>query len=183
LKRFGKEALNINATGGGAFKHADLIKEKTKINFIQRDEMESLVQGLNFLLSNETTQEEEIFTYSHIDKEKKYVSFKNGIKYPYLLVQIGSGVSMILVEGYNKYKRVTGSSFGGGTFNAICKLVSGKDSFEEWIELSKKGDNNNVDLLVGDIYGGDYTNIPGLKKTTIASSLAKVCSKEEKDYK
>ncbi|KAJ3093269.1 hypothetical protein HK100_006718, partial [Physocladia obscura] len=49
------------------------------------------------------------------------------------------------------------------------------------LELSKDGDNKNVDMLVGDIYGGDYPKI-GLKATTIASSFGKVfkASKEER---
>lgn len=39
--------------------------------------------------------------------------------------------------------------------------------------MSKLGDNANVDMLVGDIYGGDYPKI-GLKGSTIASSFGKV---------
>lgn len=38
------------ATGGGAFKFADLFKEKLGIVFDKEDEMHSLVSGVNFLL-------------------------------------------------------------------------------------------------------------------------------------
>ena len=50
--------------------------------------------------------------------------------------------------------------------------------------MSKVGDNGNVDMLVGDIYGGDYNKI-GLKATTIASSFGKVIkvSPEERKKK
>ncbi len=41
------------------------------------------------------------------------------------------------------------------------------------LAMSKLGDNSNVDMLVGDIYGGDYAKI-GLKSSTIASSFGKV---------
>ena len=41
------------------------------------------------------------------------------------------------------------------------------------LALSEKGDNAAVDMLVGDIYGTDYTKL-GLKSTTIASSFGKV---------
>lgn len=41
------------------------------------------------------------------------------------------------------------------------------------LALSEKGDNATVDMLVGDIYGTDYTKL-GLKSTTIASSFGKV---------
>ena len=41
------------------------------------------------------------------------------------------------------------------------------------LSLSEKGDNSTVDMLVGDIYGQDYSRL-GLKSTTIASSFGKV---------
>lgn len=41
------------------------------------------------------------------------------------------------------------------------------------LALSEEGDNATVDMLVGDIYGTDYTKL-GLKSTTIASSFGKV---------
>lgn len=46
----------------------------------------------------------------------------------------------------------------------------------EMLEISKDGDNKNVDLLVGDIYGTDYTKL-GLKASKIASSFGKVFKK------
>lgn len=42
--------------------------------------------------------------------------------------------------------------------------------------MASKGDNSNVDMLVGDIYGTDYGRI-GLKSSTIASSFGKVFKK------
>jgi type II pantothenate kinase len=41
------------------------------------------------------------------------------------------------------------------------------------LALSEKGDNASVDMLVGDIYGTDYSKL-GLKSTMIASSFGKV---------
>lgn len=38
------------ATGGGAFKFAELFQEKLGIVFDKEDEMHSLVSGVNFLL-------------------------------------------------------------------------------------------------------------------------------------
>jgi type II pantothenate kinase len=46
----------------------------------------------------------------------------------------------------------------------------------EMLDLSQNGDNRNVDLLVGDIYGSDYSKL-GLKSTRIASSFGKVFKK------
>jgi len=44
------------------------------------------------------------------------------------------------------------------------------------LELSEKGDNETVDMLVGDIYGADYSRL-GLKNNMIASSFGKVFRK------
>ncbi|KAL0748121.1 hypothetical protein Bca101_030123 [Brassica carinata] len=45
-----RDKLSVKATGGGAFKFADLFKEKLGIVFDKEDEMHSLVCGVNFLL-------------------------------------------------------------------------------------------------------------------------------------
>ena len=46
----------------------------------------------------------------------------------------------------------------------------------EMLSLSEGGDNAAVDMLVGDIYGQDYSRL-GLKSTIIASSFGKVFKK------
>jgi len=68
---------------------------------------------------------------------------------------------------------------GGGTLWGLLSLLTGAKSFDEMLEMSKHGDNTNVDMLVGDIYGSDYNKI-GLKSTTIASSMGKVFKKNIK---
>jgi len=93
--------------------------------------------------------------------------------YPYLLVNIGSGVSMIKVSGPRQYERIGGTSLGGGTLWGLLSLLTGARNFEDMLKLAEKGDNATVDLLVGDIYGAGYNKI-GLKSTHIASSFGKV---------
>lgn len=93
--------------------------------------------------------------------------------YPYLLVNIGSGVSMIKVSGPRQFQRVGGTSLGGGTFWGILSLLTGARTFDEMLAMAERGDNSGVDMLVGDIYGSDYGKI-GLKSTTIASTYGKV---------
>lgn len=44
------------------------------------------------------------------------------------------------------------------------------------LEMSERGDNAPVDMLVGDIYGSDYSQL-GLKSSMIASSFGKVFKK------
>jgi type II pantothenate kinase len=93
--------------------------------------------------------------------------------YPYLLVNIGSGVSFLKVSGPREYERVGGTSLGGGTLWGLLSLLTGATTFDEMLDLASRGDNTKVDMLVGDIYGTDYGKI-GLKSTTIASSFGKV---------
>lgn len=72
------------------------------------------------------------------------------------VVNIGSGVSILAVDGPDNYRRVSGTSLGGGTFLGLCCLLTHCTTFEEAIELAARGNNENVDKLVRDIYGGDY---------------------------
>lgn len=58
-------------------------------------------------------------------------------------------------------------SLGGGTFLGLCCLLTGCDTFEEAIELASSGDSRNIDKLVKDIYGGDYSKF-GLSGETVA---------------
>ncbi|XVE75033.1 hypothetical protein DITRI_Ditri12bG0064900 [Diplodiscus trichospermus] len=170
----------IKATGGGAYKFADLFKEKLGISLEKEDEMDCLVTGANFLLK---AVHQEAFTY--LDGQKEFVQIDHNDLYPYLLVNIGSGVSMIKVDGEGKFERVSGTSLGGGSFWGLGRLLTKCKNFDELLELSHEGNNRVVDMLVGDIYGGtDYAKI-GLSATTIASSFGKVISdnKELEDYK
>lgn len=102
----------------------------------------------------------------------EYVDKRESI-YPYLLVNIGSGVSMIKVSGPRQFQRVGGTSLGGGTLWGLLSLLTGARSFEEMLRTAENGDNTAVDMLVGDIYGADYNKI-GLKSSAIASSFGKV---------
>lgn len=159
-------------TGGGANSKETLFRERFKgINCDKWDEMNCLVSGIIFLLQNF-----EHISYKIVSGQKTYI--ENTLKFPFLLVNIGSGISILKVENLNEYSRISGSSIGGGTFRGLMSLVSGKRSFDEYLKMSDSGDNKKVDLLVGDIYGHDYSKI-GLKNTTIASSLGKAIDDNE----
>ncbi|KAF7806082.1 pantothenate kinase 2 [Senna tora] len=170
----------IKATGGGSYKYADLFKERLGVSIDKEDEIDCLVAGANFLLK---AIHHEAFT--HIEGQKEFVQIDTNDLFPYLLVNIGSGVSMIKVDGDGKFERVSGTNVGGGTYWGLGRLLTKCKSFDELLELSQKGDNRTTDMLVGDIYGGmDYSKI-GLSASTIASSFGKTISekKELEGYK
>ncbi|QCD81069.1 type II pantothenate kinase [Vigna unguiculata] len=178
----GSTELNaiIKATGGGAHKFADLFKERLGLILDKEDEMSCLVAGANFLLK---AIRHEAFT--HMEGQKEFVQIDPNDLFPYLLVNIGSGVSMIKVDGDGKFERISGTNVGGGTYWGLGRLLTKCESFDELLELSQKGDNRNTDMLVGDIYGGmDYAKI-GLSASTIASSFGKATSEKKglEDYR
>lgn len=128
--------------------------------------------GLDFFI---TEIPGEVFSYS----EAEPIHFQEASVdvYPYLLVNIGSGVSMIKVSGPREFERIGGTSLGGGTLWGLLSLLTGARTFDDMLALAEKGDNTNVDMLVKDIYGTDYAKI-GLKSSLIASSFGKVFKKK-----
>ncbi|KAI8111302.1 hypothetical protein M9434_004874 [Picochlorum sp. BPE23] len=178
-RRNSGKPMRVKATGGGAFKYAELFRERLGIILEREDEMACMVSGCNFLLQ---AVRNEAFQYEN--GEISFIDIDPGTVYPYLLVNIGSGVSMVRVDGEGEYQRISGTNMGGGTFWGLGRLLTGCSSFDEMLELSSHGDNSNVDMLVGDIYGGrDYASI-GLSANTIASSFGKVLHSEKnlEDY-
>ena len=124
--------------------------------------------GLDFFI---TEIPREVFSYSETEL-MKFMEPRNDI-YPYLLVNIGSGVSMVKVSGSRQFERIGGTSLGGGTLWGLLSLLTGARTFDDMLDMAERGDNSTVDMLVGDIYGTDYGKI-GLKSSTIASSFGKV---------
>lgn len=51
-------------------------------------------------------------------------------QFPCLLVNIGSGVSIIKIDDYGKFERISGTSLGGGTLWGLLSLLTGSKSFD-----------------------------------------------------
>mmetsp|Transcript_6065 Transcript_6065/g.25599 ORF Transcript_6065/g.25599 Transcript_6065/m.25599 type:complete len:231 (+) Transcript_6065:611-1303(+) len=127
----GISSKDVRATGGGAVKYAENFRQELAVVLNHLDEMDCLVRGLNFLL---TKAQREVYVFDHepllsaamsepaspsvfpdLENSRKFVDASDD-PFPYLLVNIGSGVSIIKVNGFEEYERVSGSSLGGGTF-------------------------------------------------------------------
>lgn len=157
----------VAVTGGGAFKYHDKLRELvTDTNIARQDEMACLVSGLDYFISQVPRA---VFIY----QDERQLFKEHAFGYPYLLVNVGSGVSMIKVSGNGVYERVGGTSLGGGTLYGLLSLLTKARTFPDMLALSKAGDHRNVDMLVGDIYGSDYDKI-GLSSDVIASTFGKV---------
>lgn len=153
-----RKSVKIMATGGGAHKYYDLFREQLGVEVRREDEMECLITGLNFITSipNEaySFSDELIDEVSHHnpppttgdDLERpspnppKYgVTFESdpSPQLPCLLVNIGSGVSIIKVNENGSFERVSGTSIGGGTLWGLLSLLTPATSFdgELWLFL------------------------------------------------
>ena len=121
-----------------------------KLVMFQFDELDSLISGIQFI---EAHNSKELYYWQNPEDDKaavkKTYDFSN--PYPFILVNIGSGVSILSVRAPGQYQRVCGTSLGGGTFLGLCCLLTKCTTFEEALELAAKGDNKKVDKL-----GEDY---------------------------
>jgi type II pantothenate kinase len=157
----------VCATGGGAYKFEEDFRREVNMKLEKFDEFDSLLKGLQF--ADAQNPSECYYWASPTDDTcctKINYDFSN--PYPFLIVNIGSGVSVLAVYSPTNYKRISGTSLGGGTFLGLCCLLTGCNTFEEAIQLAAEGDNTNVDKLVRDIYGGDYERF-GLPGDLVAS--------------
>lgn len=170
----------IFATGGGAVKFEPQFRKEFGATIEKCDELEMLIQGINFLVDeipNECFYLKDNDYRSGPQLEKVSFAMAAGSVYPCIVVNIGSGVSMMLVDAAGNFRRVGGTSVGGGTFYGLVSTLTSCKGFKEAIAMANSGDNSQVDLLVRDIYGRDYVE-HGLKGDVVASSFGKLTRPE-----
>jgi len=169
-KRFADTINTVCATGGGAYKFEEDIKRSLGITLHKTDELDSIIYGIHYI--DKYNSERECYFLEHpLDDEKRTkVPYDFSKPYPYLVVNIGSGVSILAVYSATSYSRISGSSIGGGTFLGLCCLLTQCKTFDEAILLAKAGSSTKIDKLVKDIYGGDYPKF-NLSGDTVASSF------------
>jgi pantothenate kinase len=63
------------------------------------------------------------------------------------------------VESRTDFKRVCGTSIGSSFFWGILRLLNQFNDPTQAVEGALQGDSSNIDMSVGDIYGGDYSSI------------------------
>lgn len=181
-KNFSSLHTTLCATGGGAFKFEEDFRMIADLQLHKLDELDCLIQGLLYVDSVGFNGKPECYYFENPTNpelcQKKPYCLDN--PYPMLLVNMGSGVSILAVYSKDNYKRVTGTSLGGGTFLGLCCLLTGCETFEEALDMAAKGDSTNVDKLVKDIYGGDYERF-GLQGSAVASSFGNMMSKEKRE--
>ena len=90
----------------------------------------------------------------------------------FLMVSLGTGTSILLVDGVS-VQRVGGTALGGGTVMGLGRALTGVTTFEELCELAAKGDRKRVDLLISDIYQPGEIALPGDATASAFGRLAR----------
>ncbi|KAK2198400.1 bifunctional DIX domain/Type II pantothenate kinase/ATPase [Babesia duncani] len=146
IKELDLDDETIGVTGGGAVKYAKLLQEHLGTNIIQRSEMESICLGVALVEANLNHG-----LYINIDTRTKLATHVQP-RYPYLIVNVGSGISILKISNFAKYERITGTCLGGGllqfpvsipatAYGLVHALVQ-LDSFDKLIDHYKRGDNS-----------------------------------------
>jgi pantothenate kinase len=113
------------------------------------DELGCLVKGLGFLMVHVPS---EAYTFAGAEAVDRPM---DGISYPYLLANVGSGVSFIVVRSEHDWERVSGTSLGGATFYGLCRVLTGLVSFDEMLGQAELGNNAQVGRGGGGV-GGEW---------------------------
>ncbi|XP_078410321.1 pantothenate kinase 3-like isoform X2 [Cetorhinus maximus] len=181
-KHFSSLHTTLCATGGGAYKFEPDLRTIVNLQLRKLDELDCLIHGTIYIDSIGFNGSPECYYFEHPTDPERCQKMTCALDnpFPLLLVNIGSGVSILAVYSKDNYKRVTGTSLGGGTFLGLCCLLTGCSTFEEALEMASRGESTKVDKLVRDIYGGDYDRF-GLPGWAVASSFGNMMSKEKRE--
>ncbi|PHJ23665.1 fumble protein [Cystoisospora suis] len=164
---FAQKGGVLRATGGGAHKFSHLLSERLGVRLKKLDEMESIMKGLVCLASSTDS----VFRFDLESKKRMHVHVTNPL-YPFLVVNIGSGVSILKASSPTSFVRVTGTCIGGGTVLGLARLLFHAKTFKEVVKLSQKG-TDFLDLKVGDLFG-DAAGSRCLPADTLASSFGRL---------
>lgn len=95
-----------------------------------------------------------------------------------LVVSVGTGTAFILVRK-DGIKHLGGTGVGAGTLFNLCKKFLGTNSYDEILNLAKKGDITKVDLRIGDVTDKEIVTLP--KDLTLANfgKMEDVAQKED----
>ncbi|XP_029983215.1 pantothenate kinase 2, mitochondrial isoform X2 [Sphaeramia orbicularis] len=174
-KHFSSLHTTLCATGGGAYKFESDFRTMADLELHKLDELDCLIRGVLYIDSVVSSGPSECYYFENPTDPDRCVQRPYTLEnpYPLLLVNIGSGVSILAVYSENNYKRVTGTSLGGGTFLGLCCLLTGCSTFEEALEMASQGESTRVDKLVRDIYGGDYESFGNMMSKEKRESVSK----------
>lgn len=153
-----KSNVKVMATGGGAHMYYDRLKRDLGVEVLREEEMECLILGLGFIahVPEEVFwfSEELVYKVSHPHEPRTipaselprpspsppsyqvtFAPTPNNIGetvpvFPCLVVNIGSGVSIVKVDENGEFERVSGTSLGGGTLWGLLSMLTDARTFD-----------------------------------------------------
>jgi len=151
------EVGRVVVTGHARQRHSDfLVEELRNVDFLE--ELGAVIRGVSWLADWPTEIYELVPGETGAPPTRKYLDPADA-SFPFLLVNMGTGVSIVKVWSHRDFQRVSGTAMGGGTYWGLCQLLTDCKTWEEAMELAASGNADDVNLKVRDIYGGDY-NLP-----------------------
>nr|XP_033808790.1 pantothenate kinase 1-like isoform X2 [Geotrypetes seraphini] len=113
-KNFSSLHTSLCATGGGAYKFEEEFRTVGDLQLCKLDELDCLVRGVLYIDSVGFNGQSECYYLKDPTNRERFQKIPYNLEnpYPLLLVNIGSGVSILAVYSEGNYKRVTGTSFG-----------------------------------------------------------------------
>ena len=181
-----ERGLEVSVSGNGMEGHKETLAKvfgaERAAQFKRQSQVKGIVAGLQEMAKD-------IPNHFYRIKGQSLLDLKNishaeellegpAVNFPVLVVSIKGGVNFYRLDhvGAQPHK-VIASIFGEFGLAGFLKLIA-KDqpqvSVNELIDQAfKLGSNLRVDLTVGDIYGEDVSQVAGLHKDIIASSMGK----------
>ncbi|XP_024242107.1 pantothenate kinase 3 isoform X4 [Oncorhynchus tshawytscha] len=113
-KNFSSLHTTLCATGGGAYKFENDFRTMADLELLKLDELDCLIHGLLYVDSVSFNGHPQCYYFENPSDTQNSVKTPCSLAdpFPMLLVNIGSGVSILAVYSKDDYKRVTGTSFG-----------------------------------------------------------------------
>lgn len=96
--------------------------------------------------------------------------------FPFLLINMGSGVSVLRVTSPHELVRVGGTACGGATFLGLARALTGVADFPALMRLAAEGCEERVNKTVGDIYGADGCADLGMPAQMTAAAFGRVAT-------
>jgi len=180
---FDRPIRRMATAGGGACKFAPLFRDALRVEMVPVKELAAVVDGMMFLAYQRRCNGSQVAEVN--DGADLFTIGENGEGlplpwpdplFPLILVNMGSGVSILRVDSAEEgdFVRVGGTACGGGTFLGLARALTSATTFDEALELAAAGDAKHADKLVSDIYGEEGCANLGLPGTHTASNFAKL---------
>lgn len=165
----------LRITGVGCDMYEEKIREILGLETEFVDEAASNVKGLHFLLSHAASPEELFFPKLEIlddkgierpedlnamlQKMREDMSANNGpdpdAKFPCVFILLGSATVSTLIDKDGSFHFLGMDMVGGRSLLGLGKALVGTNSYDEIMELAKKGNVNNVDTTIGEFLKDD----------------------------